>query len=133
MSFATVRTTELDFADDTVIFSEATDVFEGAFDSLSEEAEPHGLRVPLDEDQGPGVRCILGATVESVPVNRENVEVTQTFTNLGSVMHSCTSCEHVSQLLGRRCRRCVALPMIVQNDEGSSLSLAGLPGLAVFL
>ena len=30
-------------------------------------------------------------------------------------------------------RRCVALPILVQKDEGSSLSLAGPPGLAVFL
>ena len=30
-------------------------------------------------------------------------------------------------------RRCVALPIIVQKDEGPSLSLAGPPGFAVFL
>ena len=30
-------------------------------------------------------------------------------------------------------RRCVALPILVQKDEGPSFSLAGRPGLAVFL
>ena len=30
-------------------------------------------------------------------------------------------------------QRCVALPILVQRDEGPSLSLAGPPGLAVFL
>ena len=30
-------------------------------------------------------------------------------------------------------RGCVALPILVQKDEGPSLSLAGPPGLAVFL
>ena len=37
---------------------------------------------------------ILDATVESmtVTVNDENVEITQTFTYIGSVIHSSTSC-----------------------------------------
>ena len=30
-------------------------------------------------------------------------------------------------------RRCVALSILVQKDEGPSLSLVGPPGLAVFL
>ena len=36
---------------------------------------------------------ILDATVESIPVNGENVKVTQTFTYIGGVIQSSTSCE----------------------------------------
>ena len=45
---------------------------------------------------------ILDATVDSIPVNGEYVGVTQTFTYLGSVIHSSTSCElEVNRRLGR--------------------------------
>ena len=37
VSFGTVRITEIDFADDVVIFAETTDVLAGAFNSLGEE------------------------------------------------------------------------------------------------
>ena len=44
---------------------------------------------------------ILDANVESIPVSVENVEVTQTFTYLGNVIHSSTSCElEVNRRLG---------------------------------
>ena len=83
---------------------------------------------------------ILNATVESIPVNSENVEVTQTFTYFGRVIHSSTSCGlEVKPRLGQawiamnsleenmwRCR-------FVQKDQGTSVSLAGPSGLAVFL
>ena len=45
MSFGTVRITDLDFADDAVIFAETPEALSGALDLLSEEAEPLGLRV----------------------------------------------------------------------------------------
>ena len=46
---------------------------------------------------------ILDATVESIPVNGENVEVTQMFTYLGRVIHSSASYElEVNQWLGVR-------------------------------
>ena len=41
--FGTVRITDLDIADDAVIFAETTEVLAGALHSLSEEAEPLGL------------------------------------------------------------------------------------------
>ena len=46
VSFGTVKIADLDFADDAVIFAGTTEVFAGALDSLSEESEPLGLRVP---------------------------------------------------------------------------------------
>ena len=45
MSFGTVRITDLDFAVDAVIFDEKAEVPGEALKSLSEEAEPIGLRV----------------------------------------------------------------------------------------
>ena len=72
-------------------------------------------------------------------MNGEHVEVTHTFTYLGSVIHSSTSCEpEVYRQLGVERdefagRSCVALPIFVQKDEGPSLSLAVPPGLSVFL
>ena len=45
---------------------------------------------------------ILNATIESFSVSVENVEVTQTFIYLGSVIHSSTSCEvEANRRLGR--------------------------------
>ena len=61
-----------------MIFFETTEVVSEALDSLSVEAESLRLRAP-DQDE-----CdILYATIESLPVNGENVEVTQMFTYLG--------------------------------------------------
>ena len=40
MSLGTVRDTDLDFADDVVIFAETTEIIAGVLDSLSEEEEP---------------------------------------------------------------------------------------------
>ena len=45
VTFGTVQITDLDFADDAVIFAETTEVIVGALDLLSEKAEPLGLRV----------------------------------------------------------------------------------------
>ena len=116
----------------TVIFAETTEIPAGALDLLSEEAEPLGLRVSWIKTKVRASGDILDATVESIPVNGENVEVKQTFTYLGSVIHSSTSCE---QEVNRRLRRawCVALPILVQKDEGPSLSLVGPSGHAIFL
>ena len=45
---------------------------------------------------------ILDVTIASFPVSDENGEVTQTFTFLGSAIHSSTSCEiEVNRRLGR--------------------------------
>ena len=57
MSFENVRITDLDFADDAVIFAETTDVLAGALDSPSEEGgRAAWIASFLDQDQGPGVR-----------------------------------------------------------------------------
>ena len=45
VSFGDVRITDLDFADDAVVFAETLEILTGALERLSEEAEPLGLRV----------------------------------------------------------------------------------------
>ena len=93
MSFGTVRITDLHFADDAVIFAETTEVLAGALDSLSEEAVPLGLRVTWIKTKVQAFGNILDATTDSFPVSDGNVEITQTFTYVDSVIHSSTSCE----------------------------------------
>ena len=82
VSIGTVRITDFDFANDAVIFAETTEVLAGALDLLSEEVEPHRLRVTWIKTKAQAFGDIMDATVESVPVCGENVQVTQTFTNL---------------------------------------------------
>ena len=101
MSFGTVRITDLDFLDEAAIFDE-TKSFAEALESLSEENEPLGLRLSWIKTKVHAFVDVLDATVESIPVISENVEVTQTFTYLGSVIHSSTSCElEINRRLGR--------------------------------
>ena len=57
-----------------VIFVETTEVLAGALDLLSEEAEPLGLRVSRIKTKVQTFGDILDATVESIPVNGEDVE-----------------------------------------------------------
>ena len=45
LSFGAVRITDLDIADDAVIFAETTHVLSGSLKSLNAEAEPLRLRV----------------------------------------------------------------------------------------
>ena len=71
--FGTVRITDLRFVNDAVIF--ATEVLSEALKSLSEEAEQIILRVFRTKTIGD----ILDATVESIPVNGENVESRRRF------------------------------------------------------
>ncbi len=44
-SFGNVKISDLDFADDAVIFAETLDILLGALEVLNEESEPLGLRV----------------------------------------------------------------------------------------
>ena len=87
---------------DNYHYYHTTEVLAGALDLLSEEAEPLGLRVSWIKTKVHTFGDILNAIIESIPVCGENVEVTQTFNYLGSVIHSSTSCEiEVNRRLGR--------------------------------
>ena len=91
-SFGEVEITDLDFADDAVIFAEAVDVLSEALETLSEEAEPLGLRVSWIKTKIQAFGDLMDAAVGSVPVRGENVEVVDKFTYLGSVIHSSSEC-----------------------------------------
>ena len=71
-----------------MIFAETTKVLSEALGVAEREAAPLGLRVSWMKIKVQAICDILDATVESVPVNGENVEVTQSFSYLGSVFHS---------------------------------------------
>ena len=92
VSFQTVRITDLEFADDAVIFLEITDVLPEALKSLSEGAKPLGLRVSCIKVQEFG--DILDVTTYGFnSCEWEDVEIPQMFTFIGKVIHSSTSRE----------------------------------------
>ena len=70
----------LTLADDAVKFTETTEVLPDAHQSLSEKAAQLGFRVSWIETEVRVFGDILVATIVSIPVSGENVEVTQMFT-----------------------------------------------------
>ena len=101
-SFGNVKNSDLDFADDAVIFVETLDMFLEAPEVLIEESEPLGLRVSWVKTKIQAFNDILDDAVLSVPVCGEDVEVTERFTYLGSVVHVSAGCEpEVNRHLGQ--------------------------------
>ena len=92
-SFGNVKISDLDFADDAVIFAETLDILFGALEALNEEWEPLGLRVSWVKTKIQAFNDILDAAVLSVPVCGEDVEVVERFTSLGSDIHVSGGCE----------------------------------------
>ena len=81
-SFGNVKLTDLDFADDSVIFAETLDILLGALEML-------GLWVSWVKNKIQAFNDIFDAAILSVPVSGEDVEVTERFTYLGSDIHVC--------------------------------------------
>ena len=105
VSFGNVKISDLDFADDAVIFVETLDILLGALKVLNEESEPLGLRVSWVKTKIQAFNDILDAAILSVPVCGEDVEVTERFTYLGSDIHVSAGCElEVNRLLGQAWR-----------------------------
>ena len=101
-SFGNVKISDLDFADDAVIFAETLDILLGALEMLNEESEPLGLRVSWVKTKIQAFNDILDAAVQSVPICREDVEVVERFTYLGSDIYVSAGCEsEVNRHLGR--------------------------------
>ena len=100
-SFGNVKISDLDFADDAVIFAETLDILLGALEVLNEESEPLGLRVSWVKTKIQAFNDILDAALLSVPVCGEDVEVVESFTYLSSDIHISTGCEsEVNRRLG---------------------------------
>uniref|UniRef100_A0A8C4NFK3 Reverse transcriptase domain-containing protein n=1 Tax=Eptatretus burgeri TaxID=7764 RepID=A0A8C4NFK3_EPTBU len=98
-SFGNAKISDLDFADDAVIFAETSEILLGALQVVNEESEPPGLRVSWVNTKIQAFNDILDAAVLSVPVC---VEVVERFTYLGSDIHISAGCEsEVKRCLGR--------------------------------
>jgi len=89
-SFGNVKISDLDFADDAVIFAETLDILLGALEVLNEESESLGLRVSWVKTKIQAFNDILDVAFLSVPVS---VEVMERFTNVGSDNHVSAGCE----------------------------------------
>ena len=92
VSFVDDRFTDLDFADDAVIFAETAGALTEALEKLSEEAEPLGLRVSWTKTKIQDFGDLFDDAVDSLTVAGEKVEVVEKFTYLGSVFHRSTKC-----------------------------------------
>jgi len=101
-SFGNANISDLDFADDAVIFGETLDILLEALGVLNWESEPLGLRVSWVKTNIQAFSDIFDAAIMSVPVCGEDVEVTERFTSLGSDIHVSAGCEpEVNRRLGR--------------------------------
>ena len=92
-SFGNVKISDLDFADDAVIFVETLHILFGALEVLNEESELLGLWVSWVKTKIQAFDDTLNAAILSVPVCGEDVEVTEGFTYLGSDIHVSAGCE----------------------------------------
>ena len=66
--FGNINISDLDLADDAVIFAETLDILLGAFEVLNEESEPLGLQVSWVKIKIQAFNDILDAAVLSVSV-----------------------------------------------------------------
>ena len=88
-SFGNVKISDLDFADEAVMFAKTPDILLGALEVLNEESELLGLGVSCVKTNIQAFDDILEAALLSVPVGGEHVEVTERFTYLGSNIDVC--------------------------------------------
>ncbi len=82
------KVTDLVFADDAVLLAESLDVLVMALEALHEEAKPLGLEVSWTKTKVQTFGGLLGNTVQSVHACGEEIEVLESFTYLGSVVHN---------------------------------------------
>ena len=92
-SIGNVKISDLDFAEDAVIFAETLDILLGALKVLNEELELLGLQISWVKTKIQPFNDILDAAILSAPVCGEDVEVMERFTYLGSDIHVSAGCE----------------------------------------
>ena len=100
-SIGNFKLTDLDFADDAVIFAETLEVLELALEALHEETKPLGLKVSWTKTKIQDFGNLLAPDTQSVHVCGEDIEVVESFTYLGSAVHNTMeSCGEVNRRLG---------------------------------
>ena len=67
-SFGNVMISDLDFADDAVIFAETLDILLGALEVLNEESKPLGFQVSWVKTKIQAFNDVLDAAILPVPV-----------------------------------------------------------------
>ena len=82
------KITDLDFADDAVIFAESLEVLVLALEALHEDAKPLGLKVSWIKTKVQVFGDLLDEAVRSVHVCGENIDILDSFTYLGSEVHN---------------------------------------------
>ena len=92
-SLGNVKISDLDFTYDAVIFGETLDILLGSLEVLNEESELLGLWIYWIKTKVQAFSGILDASILSVAVCGEDIEVTERFTCLGSVIHVSAGCE----------------------------------------
>ena len=104
VSFGDVKITDLDFADDAVIFAETLELLVGALETLGSELEPLGLKVSWIKTKIQVFGGSLEDALQSVPVCGGNVELVDRFTYLGSDVHFSAGClQEVNRRIGKAC------------------------------
>ena len=82
------KVTDLDFADDVAILAESLETLVSALDAFCNEAKPLGLKVSWTKTKVQDFGGLLGEPAQSIRACGEDIEVTQNFTYLGSVVHN---------------------------------------------
>ena len=122
MSFEAFRITDLIFVNDAFVSAETTEIRTAALESVSEETKPFRLSVLLIKPKVQTFRDILDATTESIPVSGENVQVTQTFTYLPSVIYLSPSFEQLRKRTKVRVFRSQVVPDFLYSCETWTLT-----------
>ncbi len=87
-SVGNTKANDLVFADDAVILAESLEVLVMALEILGMEANHLGLEVSWTKPKVRPFRGLLDDTVQSVRAYGEDIEVLESFTCLGSVVHN---------------------------------------------
>ena len=93
-SVGNTTVTDLVFADDAVILAESLEVLVLALETLHEETKPLGLQVSWTKTKVQVFGGLLDETVQSVHACGEDIEILESFTYLGSVVHNSGGSRH---------------------------------------
>ncbi|XP_069998502.1 uncharacterized protein [Penaeus vannamei] len=83
-----IKVTDLYFADDVAILFESLETSVVSLDAFSNEVKPLGLEVSWTKTKIQDFGDLLREPVQSVRACGEDIEVTESFTYLGSVIHN---------------------------------------------